>query len=251
MCRPSLGQALHVGLALARKRQGGVELGDGFAHGGGFGLAACVLGVEFGEAGLDVLPFRLQVRVAAGAAVCAPGIERAEQGLGAAQVGLGGLELLLHARLVGAGVGRVQFHQHLAGLHAVAVAYQHALDDARIERLDRLGALAHHDAAGRDGHDIDLAEAGPEQGQGEEGAQREGGAPWRRVQRRFLQGQGCGQEGRLVGQALGAGQFVAGLPGGGEDGFVAGEHVERGVSRGGGLWTAHCVSSAVACDIKL
>ena len=232
-----LGQVLQVGLALAGDGQGGFELGDALAHGGGFGAAAGVLGIQLGQAGLDVLPFGLQLSsgVAAGLRQARPERrgpacrERTQQGRGALHLRVDGLDLLLHAVLVGLRVGRVEFHQHLAGLHRVAVAHQHALDDAGFERLDGLGALADHDAARRHGDDVDLAEPGPEQGDGEEGADGDRRAARRRVHGRLLQAQRGRHEGGFVGQAFGAGEFVAGLPGGGEDGFVARKQVDDGV----------------------
>ncbi len=74
-----LGQPLHVGLALAGQGQRGVELGNGLAHGGGLGLAARVLGVEFGQPCLDVLPFRLEVGVV-GRAALTPALSQRERG---------------------------------------------------------------------------------------------------------------------------------------------------------------------------
>ena len=54
----------------------------------------------------------------------------------------------------------------------------------------------------------------------EQGADRQRRAARRRVRRRLLQAQGGRQEGGLVGQALGAGEFVAGCPGAAKDGAV-------------------------------
>jgi hypothetical protein len=69
--------------------------------------------------------------------------------------------MILHAGPISAGVGGVRFHQHLALLHRIAILDQHALDDAGLQQLQGLGALAHHDAALSDGGDVDLAEDGP------------------------------------------------------------------------------------------
>ncbi len=56
-------ELFEVGLARLRHRHGGLQLGDGFPHGGGFRLATGGLGVELAQLGADVLPLRLQLRL--------------------------------------------------------------------------------------------------------------------------------------------------------------------------------------------
>ena len=61
---------------------------------------------------------------------------------------------------------------------------------------------------------------------------RVGHAARRGVDGCFLQAERGGQEGGFVGQAGGACELVAGLPGGGQDGAVAGEEGDDGVGHG-------------------
>ena len=173
------GQLGDVSLALAGDRHSGFELGDQLACGADLGLAAVDLRTELGELGCDVVPLGLLLRLGRGRVGCGPvgregglgpwlaGRERREDAACAQRVRLRGLDLFVHAGLVGAGNGGVQLHQRLAGLHLVAVLHQHALDNAALQRLHQLGPLAHDDAALRDGDDVDLAEDRPEQGDGE------------------------------------------------------------------------------------
>ena len=142
---------------------------------------------------------------------------------------LAGIELLLHAQLFSTGDGRVQLHQHLAGLHGVTVFDQHAAHHTGFQRLDEFGALADDDAPGGHSHNIYLADDGPDQRDGEQGDDAKGKAPGRGVHRGLLQAQGSGQKGGFIGQAPGACEFGAVGPGGTEDGFVAGEQVKGGV----------------------
>jgi hypothetical protein len=91
------------------------------------------------------------------------GAQGLQQSAGAQQLTacLGGL--LAHVAVVGAGGGGVQLHQQLAGSHPVPVLHEDAAHHAGLQRLDELGAFAHHDAPGRYGHDVDLAQQGPGQ----------------------------------------------------------------------------------------
>ena len=72
------------------------------------------------------------------------------------------------------------------------------LDDAALQRLYGLAALADDDATLRHGHDVDLTEAGPLQRCGEDRADGNDGAAGCRVRRGFLQRDGRRQEGPLV-----------------------------------------------------
>jgi hypothetical protein len=247
-------QALDVGLALLRYGQRGFEFGDQFANGRDLGFAAGLLGAQAREAGRDVEPFGLELGgsggtreageadtartgrgPAAGAKRWRPaGLERGQQRHRSFFVHRRGVELLLHAGGVGGRDRGVKLHQHLAHLHAVTVFHEHALDDALLQRLQRLGALADDDAPGSDSDDVDLADAGPGDGGDEDGADQERSSARRRVGGGFLQAQGGRQEGQFVGQALGAREFTPHRPRGAQDGGVAGEQVEGGVPRGGG-----------------
>ena len=137
-------------------------------------------------------------------------------------------QLLAHAGLVGAGVGGVKLNQHLAGFDGVAVLHQHTLDDAGFQRLQGLGGVADDDAALGHGHDVDLADDGPDECRDKHRAHRQRGTPWCGVDGGFLQR--CGQEGGFVGQALRAGQFAPRGPGGLKDGAVAGQQFDGGVA---------------------
>jgi hypothetical protein len=78
--------------------------------------------------------------------------------------------------------GRIEFDQHVASIDPLPVAHVDRPHDARLERLDDLGAAAGNDLAGGDRHDIDRADAGPGQGDGEHGndADADGAADRRR-----------------------------------------------------------------------
>jgi hypothetical protein len=62
------------------------------------------------------------------------------------------------ALLVGFRHRRVELDQNVASLDALSVAYVDGADNARLERLDQLGAPAWHDLARRGRDDIDAAE---------------------------------------------------------------------------------------------
>jgi hypothetical protein len=143
--------------------------------------------------------------------------------------------LVLRGGFVGAGGGGVQLDQGLAAGHAVAVADEHALDDAALQRLYEFGAFTDHHAPGRDGDDVDLAEDGPDQRNQKQRHDGVGQAARRGVHGGVLQTQRGGQKGGFVAQAPGAGEFVAVRPGGGEDGAVAGQQGDDGVH---GPWRA-------------
>ena len=64
----------------------------------------------------------------------------------------------------------------LSGFAKIALLHPHALDDAGLQRLNRLRAFAHDDAAGGHGHDIDFAERGPHEGDDEQRAHGNRGA---------------------------------------------------------------------------
>ena len=126
------------------------------------GLPMRMFGAELGELGGDVLPLGLQLRGrrhgvgrrALGhprAAWAQTGARALAQRLHQRRVRcaseLAALQLLAMLAAVGAGVGGVELDQHLAGLHRVAVLDEHALDDAGLERLQGLAAVADDDAA--------------------------------------------------------------------------------------------------------
>ena len=140
--------------------------------------------------------------------------------------------MLLQARAVCAGIGGVEFYEHLTGLHGLAFLDPHALDHAGFQRLQGLGAFAHDDAAGGHGHDVDLAERGPHEGDDEERAHRDRHPARRGVRGGGLQAQRGRQKGGFVGQQLRASQLSAHGPGGGEDRAVSGQQVDHRVAWG-------------------
>ena len=82
-------------------------------------------------------------------------------------VELGRDEIALLAFAVGFRHGRIEFDQNVAGLYALPVADVDGANNARLERLDQLGAPARHDLAGRGRDDIDAAERRPRQREAE------------------------------------------------------------------------------------
>lgn len=143
---------------------------------------------------------------------------------------IGSLPGLGEAFLVGLGGGGVQFDQGLAGLYVVAFLHQDAADDAALQRLHELGPVADDDAPGRHGDDVDLAEDGPQQRDGEERHQHEGDAPGGGMDGGFLQAQRSRQKSLFIGQPGGAGQFGAVLPSGTQHVAVAGKQFDGGVA---------------------
>ena len=88
---------------------------------------------------------------------------------GMAQFGQpGGGQRLIGLRVVRAGGGGIQFHQHVALLHLLPVAYADAPDHRRLDGLDDLGPAAGHGLARGHGDDVQLADDGPQQGHAEE-----------------------------------------------------------------------------------
>ena len=65
--------------------------------------------------------------------------------------------MLLNAGGVGTRVGGVELDEDLPRVHRVAVLHEHPFDDAGLERLNGLGAIADDNATLRDGDDVDLA----------------------------------------------------------------------------------------------
>ena len=72
------------------------------------------------------------------------------------------------------------------------------LDGGGIDRLDQLAAGIGHDAPLCHGDHVDVAEAGPEQGDEGEGDQQPGNDARRGRNRRFLKFERGGEEGGLV-----------------------------------------------------
>jgi hypothetical protein len=81
---------------------------------------------------------------------------------------VGGALLFFNAFAVGGGAGGVEFDQHLAGSHFVAITHMDGANDTGFQRLHGLGSVAHHDAALRQGHDVHLAHDAPGQRQAEQ-----------------------------------------------------------------------------------
>ena len=67
--------------------------------------------------------------------------------------------------LLGGVDSRIEVDQGIAGAYLLPVADIDGADDACLEGLDGLGAPGGDDLAGRNRHDIDFAEAGPEKGE--------------------------------------------------------------------------------------
>ena len=188
-----------------------------------------MLGAELGQLGGDVAPLRLKLRrggLAPRSRRCpsAPGAaDGASVGAGRACTASSSARVRCasewaawscssNAGAVGAGVGGVELHQHLAGLHAVAVLHQHALDHARLQRLQSLvrslttmrpGATATMSISPRIAQTTAMTKKCTD---------RTGQAARRRMHGRVLQAQRGRQEGRFVGQCAWPGQLVAHLP---------------------------------------
>jgi hypothetical protein len=67
----------------------------------------------------------------------------------------------LHGVSIGAGGGGIELDQHIARIDVAAVAHVDAAHNARLQRLDHLGVVVHHQAAGGRGHDVDLGNDAP------------------------------------------------------------------------------------------
>ena len=81
-------------------------------------------------------------------------------------------EVALRMPELGPAHGRIELDKDVAGLDALAVTDMDRTHDAGLERLDGLGAAARNDLAGRDGDNVDRADARPGQRNAEHGDDR-------------------------------------------------------------------------------
>jgi hypothetical protein len=56
----------------------------------------------------------------------------------------------------------VEFDQHVAGFHLLAVVDMNRTNDPSLERLDHFGAYARNNLTGGCSDNVDIAEAGPQ-----------------------------------------------------------------------------------------
>ncbi|MNE82843.1 hypothetical protein D3C80_1796050 [compost metagenome] len=88
----------------------------------------------------------------------------------------------------------IEFNKQLARLHLLAIVHINGLHDGHLIGLDDLGLTAWHYLACRRGHDIDLADTGPDQRERREEHDRPLDITWRRMDGLFLQRQSSGQK---------------------------------------------------------
>ena len=89
-----------------------------------------------------------------------------DQGGGTGQLCLGGAVFAAEAGGVGLGAGGVKFNQWVALFDALPLFDVDGADGADLQGLNNLGAVAGDDLALGGGDDVDLAKAGPEDGEG-------------------------------------------------------------------------------------
>jgi hypothetical protein len=112
----------------------------------------------------------------------------------AGRLGSGRFQLPRQCVAVGAGLGGIELHKHVAGRHAAAVLDGNGDNLAGLEWLHDLGAAARLDATVSDGVNIEPAAIGPRQRGGKGGADQPDGDHPDRRRRRLQELQCCGQE---------------------------------------------------------
>jgi len=221
-----LGEALEVGLARLGDRQRRLQLGDQLAHRADFGAPARQLRIEPGEktrsSGGDFCPLGLQL------CGCRRGVGRGRGGFAcrrirgrhrrraqaqrlhqrgrAPRLRTGGVQLLANARRIRGRIGRVELDPYRAGADRITVLHEDMLDDAGLERLQGLAAVADDDPPQCHRDDVELTDRGPDHGDDEQKADRQRGAARRRMVGRVLEAERGRKKSRLVAQPSRAGQ---------------------------------------------